>query len=103
MSLGFTEKIRYTKEQLLKDKPEKLDGMDFLHDDGSDDSHIDINGVKVYATHYEIVYGESYIILNFIDCNEEIVASLSAFRDIIVMNGAIYSESAMENALGWMK
>lgn len=102
MSLGFSEKIKYSVGQLLKDKPEKLEGFEFIY---GDDYYVDINGVTVFAEDYKIYYENTYMVLRFYDSEAECVATLSAFKgteenpeSIIVMNGKIFSESALRIA-----
>lgn len=107
MSLGFSEKIKYNVGQLLKDKPEKLEGFEFVY---GDDYYVDINGVIVFAEDYEICYGDTYMVLRFYNSEAECVATLNAFegtkenpKSIVVMNGKIFSESALRMAKEYME
>lgn len=107
MSLGFSEKIRYSVTQLLKDKPERLEGFDFICDE---DYYVEINGVIVFAEDYQIIYGNGYIVLRFYNSEGDCVATLNAFEGtndnpegIVVMNGKIFSETALKRVKEWME
>ena len=93
--------VRYSVDELLKDRPEKIKDIEF-DDNGEGLFSININKVTVFANKYEIIYGRSYVIIRFYD-RKRPVASLSAFggcngdkpdEAFIVGNGEIMSETS---------
>lgn len=56
------QKYIYSADELLKTKPEKLEGVNFNKEDSTT---IILNGVTIHADNYEIVYGRSFVMLRF--------------------------------------
>ncbi|MBQ4523430.1 MAG: hypothetical protein IJA10_10855 [Lachnospiraceae bacterium] len=56
------EKYIYSADELIKTKPERLEGLNFSKDESTT---ITLNGVTVHADNYEIAYGRTFVILRF--------------------------------------
>lgn len=68
-------KYVYSADELLKTKPDRLEGLRFSEDDSTT---ITVNDVTIHADEYEVVYGEVFVIIRFYkSC--EVVASVSLF------------------------
>ena len=68
-------KYVYSADELLKTKPDRLEGLRFSEDDSTT---ITVNGVTIHADEYEMVYGRVFVIIRFYK-RGIVVASVSLF------------------------
>ena len=73
MLLG--EKIRYSADWLLKEKPEKLEGVEFVSLE-EPNYFISVNGVDIFANEYKMAYAGGSVIMKFYN-NGKYVASVT--------------------------
>lgn len=110
--MSCTKTIRYSADELIKNKPEKLEGIEFICDEGTLYS-IKVNGVDIFAKTYKMVYGTSYAIMKFYNNKNEYIACVSVFGSnkeyakddeyLIVGYGTVVSETGMRMAENSMK
>ena len=68
-------KYVYSADELIKTKPERLEGLVFSKDDSTT---INVNGVTILADDYKIVYGRVFVIIKFYQ-RGILVANVSLF------------------------
>ena len=68
-------KYVYSADELIKTKPERLEGLVFSRDDSTT---INVNGVTILADDYKIVYGRVFVIIKFYQ-RGILVANVSLF------------------------
>lgn len=68
-------KYVYSADELIKTKPERLEGLVFSKDDSTT---ITVNGVTILADDYKIVYGRVFVIIKFYQ-RGILVANVSLF------------------------
>lgn len=69
------EKYIYSADELIKTKPDRLEGLRFSKDDSVT---ITVNGVTIHADDYKMVYGTVFVIIKFYQ-RGVLVASVSLF------------------------
>ena len=93
-------KIVYSADELIKTRPNKLEGLEFRKDDSTT---INVNGVTIHADSYEMVYGNVFSMLKFYK-KGVLVASVDVFGsgehkkdEIIVIDelGNLVSETCL--------
>ena len=75
--LNLGEYKTYSADQLLKDKPKRLEGLEIVCNEKPDNYSIDINGITVFCKSYEIHYGACFVTIHFKDKYNNMVASIS--------------------------
>jgi hypothetical protein len=69
---------KYSVDQLLKDRPEKIPDLKPINDEGN--YSLQVNKVILYdIKDHEIIYGKHYVIIKFINNKKQKVAAVSAF------------------------
>jgi len=71
------DKRVYNVKDLMKSKPEQIEGFECQKIDGR--YQVQINYVLVFAKRYEIVYEHEYMQLFFYDSNNKFVSSVIAY------------------------
>lgn len=86
------QKYIYSADELLKTKPDRLEGLNFQKDESTT---ITLNEVTVHADNYEIRYGNSFVVLRFYKEN-----SLVACFDVFGSNKHKEDEMIIIDELG---
>jgi uncharacterized secreted protein with C-terminal beta-propeller domain len=68
----------YSVDQLLKDKPDRLHGLQIRCNEEPDNYSIRVNEANVFCRDYEIVYGSTYVVIRFLDKYGNVVCNVSA-------------------------
>lgn len=68
----------YSADQLLRDKPDRLEGLEIVCNEKPDNYSIHVNEVNVFCRGYEIVYGTNYVIIHFKDKHGKVICNITA-------------------------
>lgn len=68
----------YSADQLLKERPNRLEGLEIVCNEAPDNYSIHVNEVNVFCRDYQIVYGKNYVIIHFKDKYDNTICNITA-------------------------